>query len=148
MTGRQNRDKGKRWEQQLARWFTAHGFGDIRSGRAVTGGTQAGADLVTVTDDGPLWDVNGWSLEAKDKEQSAISGWLNQAADDANGRPHAVIHKNRRHPTDQAHVYLPAVHAQQLLDLDLPADVRHVTVDLHVFTAALARWTVDHAEAA
>lgn len=140
MSGRQSRDKGKRWELALAHWFTANGLGDIRSGRAVTGGTQQGADLVTIHDNGTVThDVAGWSLEAKDHERAAITGWLNQAADDANGRPFAVIHKNRQRPTHQAHVYLPAVWAEQLLDLRLPADVRHVTVDLHVFTAALTR---------
>ena len=128
MSGAASRGKGHRWDRTLAHWFSDRGFGDIRSGRSVTGGTQMGADLVTLTDDGhPIWNV---------------AGWMKQAADDANGKPFAIIHKNRRRPTHQAQVYIPAVHAEQLLDLDLPADVRHVTVDLHVFTAALARWDV------
>jgi hypothetical protein len=141
MSGAANRAKGHRWEKDLARWFTAAGLGDVVSGRAVTGGTQQGSDLVTRNGNGHVaHDVNGWCIEAKDKTQLAVTGWLQQAADDANGQPHVVIHKRRQHPTGAAWCYLPACWAQPLLDIDLPPDVRIVTVDLTVFTAALTRW--------
>lgn len=138
MSGQQSRTKGHRWELALAHWFTAHGLGDIRTGRSVTGGTQQGADLVTLHPNGNIsFDVAGWSLEAKDQDRAALAGWLNQAADDANGRPFAVIHKHRNRPTDQARVYIPAIHAEQLFQVRLPGECRHITVDLHLFTAAL-----------
>lgn len=148
MSGATSRRKGAEWERALAHWFTAHGFGDIRTGRSVTGGTQQGADLVTLHPDNSIsFHVAGWSIEAKDHDRAAIAGWFNQAADDANGRPFAVIHKNRNRPTDQARVYLPAIHAEQLYQVRLPAECRHITVDLHLFTAALTCWNASNTAA-
>ena len=140
MSGTTSRRRGHRFEQQLGRWFSQHGLGDVTSSRNLSGGRQAGTDLATRTDHGFTPGVNGWCIEAKDQERPAVTGWLQQAADDANGLPHAVIHKNRQHPLEQAYVYLPACWAEPLLDLTLPPDIRRVTVDLAVFTAALTRW--------
>jgi len=138
MTGKQNRSKGHRWERDLASWFSAAGFGDIRTGRSVTGGTQQGADLVTVEPDGAvLLSVGGWSIEAKDCATPAVPAWLRQAHSDADGIPYAVVHKRRGRPVHEATVHMTRECADLLTDCFLPAGVDRTSQCLATFTTRL-----------
>jgi predicted alpha/beta hydrolase len=84
VSGRASRDKGKRAEQAVAKWLRANGW-PAATTRA-TSGAQQGDDLVTTT---------GLSWEVKDHAKMQLAAWLDQAQEQAGGRPAVVIHKRR-----------------------------------------------------
>ena len=104
MSGSASRRKGSRWEVDVCHLLQRYGWQAITS-RAGRGGTQAGADIIT---DCPI------VIEAKNHKTMDLSGWLNQAIDQADGDPAAVFIKRRQKPSEHAYVVM---RADQYLEL-------------------------------
>lgn len=85
MTGSASRRKGSRAELAVVHALRAAGW-QADTSRNVLGGRRTGDDVVW---DGPA------SIEVKDVARLDLSGWLRQAAANADGRPAAVWHKRR-----------------------------------------------------
>lgn len=85
MSGAASRSKGQRAEREVVHALRRAGWTAMTS-RAVLGGTQRGADIVT---DFPA------VIEVKDQARLDLSGWLRQAQDAADGDPAVVVHKRR-----------------------------------------------------
>lgn len=85
MSGAASRAKGQRAEREVVHALRRAGWKAMTS-RAVLGGTQRGADIVT---DFPA------VIEVKDQAKLDLSGWLRQAQVAAGGDPAVVIHKRR-----------------------------------------------------
>lgn len=84
MSGRASRDRGKRAEQQVARWLRSYGWAAATT--RATSGAQQGDDLVTDT---------GLSWEVKDHARLELAAWVDQAVGQSGGRPAVVVHKRR-----------------------------------------------------
>ena len=96
--GRRNRNAGHQWERTCARELTALLGIEVVTARAVSGGTQAGPDLMEMTVHGPIPTVHGWSLEVKCEVRERPTAWLRQAKRQADGPLYAVLSKNARQP--------------------------------------------------
>lgn len=83
--GKSERAKGNRAELAVAATLRDWGWA-AQTSRAVRGGTQHGADLVT---DFPA------VIEVKDHGRMDLSGWLNQLAEEQGNDPGFVVHKRR-----------------------------------------------------
>jgi hypothetical protein len=104
VTGASSRRKGNAWELAVCRLLVARGWRAITS-RNGRGGAQGGADVIT---DLPV------SVEAKNRKDWDLAGWLDQAIRDAGDDPAAVFVKRRQKPADQCYVVM---RADQWLDL-------------------------------
>jgi hypothetical protein len=86
--GASERRKGKRAEQDVARYLRENGYEAVTT-RAASG-YQSGYDIAT---DLPL------AIEVKDHQRMDLSGWLEQAEQNATPeRPGVVWHKRRGRP--------------------------------------------------
>ena len=85
MSGASSRAKGQRAEREVVHALRRAGWAAMTS-RAVLGGTQRGADIVS---DFPA------VIEVKDQAKLDLAGWLRQAQDAAGGDPAVVVHKRR-----------------------------------------------------
>lgn len=108
MSGATSRRRGHQFERDIATELAVLLDLDVRTSRSVTGGTQHGADLVTVEDDGTVFPaVEGWSIECKASTNShRPTAWMRQAKQQADTDLYAVIAKNPGRPTAEATVYL------------------------------------------
>jgi hypothetical protein len=137
--GRRNRRAGAQWERDVARYLTDVTGLEIVTARSVSGGYQAGSDLVTLTSHGPGgqvdWEptVHGWSIEAKAEQSHRPTPWLRQARKDADGKLYCVVAKRSRMAVEDALVYMPAgafVWWRQAVSVDVDGPV---VVDLRGF---------------
>lgn len=84
--GKMSREKGKRFERQLAHYFQEHGF-DARRSAQFCGKTGQAADVIG------LPDIH---CEAKHQEKMMLYDWIEQAVRDSeaagDGKP-TVFHK-------------------------------------------------------
>lgn len=93
MSGRKSRTKGRRFEQELVRWFKSHGV-EARRGYQSRGGGAEQADVV----------LPGlpWHIEAKRRARSAVYSYMEQAHEDCwksgSGFTPVVILKSDRKP--------------------------------------------------
>lgn len=85
MSGASSRRKGNVYEVAVAAWLRSKGFRAITS-RDGRGGAQGGSDVIT---DLPV------CIEAKNHARHDLSGWLDQAVNDAAGDPASVWVKRR-----------------------------------------------------
>lgn len=108
MSGAASRTYGHQWERDCATLLSATLDLDVRSARSVTGGTQDGADLVTVHDDGQIvHTVEGWHVECKASHNPHQPvPWMRQARLQADSDLYAVLAKNPRKPVGDGTVYL------------------------------------------
>lgn len=108
MSGAGSRRRGHQFERDVAAALAAATFLDVRTARSVTGGTQHGADLVTVEDDGTVCPtVEGWSVECKASSGThRPTGWMRQAKMQADTDLYVVVAKNAGKPLGDATVYL------------------------------------------
>jgi hypothetical protein len=104
MSGASSRRRGNAWELDVCRLLVARGWQAITS-RNGRGGAQGGADVIT---DLPV------SIEAKNRKEWDLAGWLDKAIRDAGDDPAAVFVKRRQKPADQCYVVM---RADQWLDL-------------------------------
>jgi len=108
MSGSTNRRRGHQFERDVARELATVMDLDVRTSRSVTGGTQHGADLVTVEPDGRVVPtVEGWSVEVKastDGHEPTL--WMRQAKTQADSDLYAVVAKIPNKPLADATVYL------------------------------------------
>lgn len=81
--GKASRDKGNRAMVTVVNWLRANGY-PYASKR---GAGDHGDDIV----DG----IPGISIEIKDHARLELAAWVDQAAEQANGRPAVVVHKRR-----------------------------------------------------
>lgn len=106
MSGAASRRKGNTWELQVCQLLRDHGW-SAQTSRAIRGGTQHGADLVT---DAPV------DIEAKNQQRIDLAGWVDQAVHQSSGRrPAAVFIKRRQRPPAEAYVVMRADQYLQLL---------------------------------
>ena len=105
-----NRTYGHDWERDCARHLSVTLNLDVRSARSVTGGTQDGADLVTVEADGRIvHTVEGWHCEAKASHRPHQPvPWMRQARKQADSDLYVVLAKNPRRKVEDGTVYLTA----------------------------------------
>lgn len=108
MTGATARNRGLRWERDVANYLSAQLNLEVVTARSVSGGTQIGSDLVTLRRSGMVQHhVLGFSLETKaSKNAHQPTPWLRQAREQANGHNYAVIAKQMQKPTEDAIVYV------------------------------------------
>ena len=85
MSGAASRRKGSRAEVAVVHALRRAGW-DADTSRNVLEGRRTGDDIVW---DGPA------SIEVKDVARLDLAGWLNQARQNAHGRPAVVWHKKR-----------------------------------------------------
>jgi hypothetical protein len=142
--GRRNRRAGAEWERAVARYLSEATGLEVVTARSVSGGYQAGSDLVSIVnrDGGGQVDweptVHGWSVEAKACATHQPTPWLRQARKDAPGRLYAVVAKRPRMAVEDALVYLPAgafVWWRQAVSVDVEGPV---VVDLRGFGLMLS----------
>ena len=88
--GKMSRDKGKRFERQLAGIFREHGYTDSRRTAQYCGNTGDASDVV---------GLPGIHVEAKHVEQMRLYEWMDQAKRDAagTGKKPVVFHKKNNH---------------------------------------------------
>lgn len=88
--GKMSRDKGKRFERQLARIFREYGYADSRRTAQYCGNTGDASDVV---------GLPGIHVEAKHVEQMRLYEWMDQAKRDAagTGKKPVVFHKKNNH---------------------------------------------------
>ena len=89
--GKASRDKGKRFERELANIFREYGYDEARRTAQYCGNTGDASDVV---------GLPGIHVEAKRQEKMYLYDWIEQAAHDAdaggkNALP-AVFHKKNR----------------------------------------------------
>lgn len=84
MSGRRSRDRGARWERELAKILTAAGFPSSRNAR-----NGLSTDDVAHT-------IPNVHLEAKNAERLEIPKWWEQAVRDAKGRHPVIVFKQNR----------------------------------------------------
>lgn len=104
MSGSASRRKGNRWEVEVCHLLERYGWQAMTS-RAGRGGTQAGADIISEC---PV------VIEAKNHKTMDLSGWLDQAIEQAVCDPAAVFIKRRQKPPEHAYVVM---RADQYLEL-------------------------------
>lgn len=83
MSGATSRRKGKTAEQAVVKALKTLGV-NAMTGRAATGGYQNGADIIC---DLPV------CLEVKNHSRDALPSWIDQAREQADDAPGAVVHK-------------------------------------------------------
>lgn len=94
------------WERDCANYLTDQLGVEVVTSRSQSGGTQAGSDFMTKTDDGPVPHVLGWSLEAKaSRNGHSPTPWCRQAAEQAEGRPWVVLAKVPHKPVGDGDAY-------------------------------------------
>lgn len=83
--GKYQRDKGKRYEREVAALFREHGF-DCKRTAQVCGRTGEAADVI---------GAPGLHLECKRQETMRLYDWMDQAKRDSagNGKLPVVIHR-------------------------------------------------------
>lgn len=88
--GKASRDKGKRFERQLAGIFRDYGYKDARRTAQYCGNTGNASDVV---------GLPGIHVEAKNCEQMRLYDWMEQAARDSEGTGNmpVVFHKKNNH---------------------------------------------------
>lgn len=88
--GKMSRDKGKRFERQLAGIFREYGYADSRRTAQYCGNTGDASDVV---------GLPGIHVEAKHVEQMRLYEWMDQAKRDAagTGEKPVVFHKRNNH---------------------------------------------------
>lgn len=88
--GKMSRDKGKRFERQLAGIFREYGYTDSRRTAQYCGNTGDASDVV---------GLPGIHVEAKHVEQMRLYEWMDQAKRDAagTGKKPVVFHKKNNH---------------------------------------------------
>lgn len=88
--GKMSRDKGKRFERQLAGIFREYGYADSRRTAQYCGNTGDASDVV---------GLPGIHVEAKHVEQMRLYEWMDQAKRDAagTGKKPVVFHKKNNH---------------------------------------------------
>ena len=88
--GKMSRDKGKRFERQLARIFREYGYADSRRTAQYCGNTGDASDVV---------GLPGIHVEAKHVEQMRLYEWMDQAKRDTAGTEEkpVVFHKKNNH---------------------------------------------------
>jgi hypothetical protein len=137
--GRRNRRHGHEFERAVARYLSDATGLEVVTSRSVSGGFQAGSDLVTITNrgrDGQVdWEptVHGWGIETKACQSHSPTPWLRQAKKDAPGNLYCVVAKRPRMATEDALVYMPAgafVWWRQAVSVDVSGPV---VVDLKGF---------------
>ena len=84
--GKQNRDKGNRFERDVVAYLRAHGYPDARTTRSALGhgGTKQPGDVI-----GPV----GCAIEVKNVTAAAWPKWLRQAVDQAGELVPVVVRK-------------------------------------------------------
>ena len=94
-----NRRRGNEWERAIAAYLRDNGWQAITS-RDANDGRQFGPDLIT---DFPV------SVEAKNRKQLDLAGWIDQAVTDADGDVASVWVKRRgRGDVGEAYVVMRA----------------------------------------
>ena len=100
---------GKDAERRVARWLSEHPawrYGNVVSARSLSGGLARGEDLLRA--DGTKLPV---SFELKHVSGRAtfqrVADWLEQACDQADGRPYVVVHVVPNRQLKMADVYTP-----------------------------------------
>lgn len=90
MGGKMSRDKGKRFERQLAGIFRDYGYKDSRRTSQYCGNTGDASDVV---------GLPGIHVEAKHQETMRLYDWIEQAKRDAEGTGNfpVVFHKKNNH---------------------------------------------------
>jgi len=108
MSGAGSRRRGHRFERDVANLLADTLDLDVVTARSVSGGTQAGADLVTVEPDGTVVPtVEGWSVECKSSTNAhQPTPWMRQAKRQADSDLYVVIADNPRRPLLDSTVYL------------------------------------------
>lgn len=88
--GKMSRDKGKRFERQLAGIFRGYGYTDARRTAQYCGNTGDASDVV---------GLPGIHVEAKHVEKMQLYDWMEQAKRDAagTGEKPVVFHKKNNH---------------------------------------------------
>ena len=90
--GKMSRDKGKRFEREVAQLFKEHGYDAHRTAQ-FKGKTGAAGDVE---------GVPGIHIECKHQERMNLYDWMNQSIDDASaedkGNLPVVIHKANNKP--------------------------------------------------
>ena len=86
--GRLSREKGKRFERQVAKMFKEWGYGAYRTAQ-FRGNTGQAADVE---------GVPGIHIEAKHQEQMRLYDWAAQAKRDSKEQKPVVIHKANNKP--------------------------------------------------
>ena len=81
-----SKDKGKRFERQVADMFRQEGYSEARRSAQYCGKSEESADVV---------GVPKLSIECKAQEKMHLYDWMEQAENDSkiNGRMPVVIHK-------------------------------------------------------
>ena len=100
---------GKQKERDIANWLTTHPawpYGKVVTARSLSGGLARGEDLLRA--DGTKLPV---SVEVKAWKGRAtfqrVADWLEQACDQADGRPYVVVHVVPNRQLKMADVYVP-----------------------------------------
>lgn len=105
--GASARRRGHDFERACARFLTGQLGTRVVTSRSVSGGTQAGGDLVSYDPELCL-HVHGWTLECKAWAASQVPSWLRQAKDASDGSGlYAVIQKRPRKRIGEARVWMP-----------------------------------------
>ena len=86
--GKMSRDKGKRFEREVARMFRDWGYDAHRTAQ-YRGNTGQAADVE---------GVPGFHIEAKHQERMKLYEWMDQAVRDAKDGKPVVIHKANNRP--------------------------------------------------
>lgn len=88
--GKMSRDKGKRFERQLARIFREYGYSDSRRTAQYCGNTGDASDVI---------GLPGIHVEAKHQEQMRLYDWMDQAKRDSKntGNMPVVFHRKNNH---------------------------------------------------
>lgn len=86
-----SRDKGKRFEREIANYLKEHGY-DARRSAQYCGNTGDAADVV---------GLPGFHIECKHQERMCLYDWMDQAVRDSekSGDTPIVIHKQNRKDT-------------------------------------------------
>lgn len=88
--GKMSREKGKRFERQLAKIFREYGYSDSRRTAQYCGNTGDASDVT---------GLPGIHVEAKHQEKMKLYDWMDQAKHDASGTGEmpVVFHKRNNH---------------------------------------------------
>ena len=88
--GKMSRDKGKRFERQLARIFREYGYSDSRRTAQYCGNTGDASDVI---------GLPGIHVEAKHQEKMRLYDWMDQAKRDSKntGNMPVVFHRKNNH---------------------------------------------------
>lgn len=88
--GKMSREKGKRFERQLAKIFRGYGYSDSRRTAQYCGNTGDASDVT---------GLPGIHVEAKHQEKMKLYDWMDQAKHDASGTGEmpVVFHKRNNH---------------------------------------------------